>query len=396
MQQHTRAIGTALLAMLVLAACGGDDRVASAADAICDAIDSEPSDEVAFEEYELALARERRDGMDEDELRAALDQRCGRAIAAISAAAKSQDEEEVEETEPEPEQVDVREIDWTDQPWPTDCTDGLGQVEATLSREESEAGLGDVLAFTAVQSDVAPVTFTVFLESAAYGDLSGAGNVDAAFITDCFYGNHAGRMVEVWRLDGDGQLLHERLLEYTKFDGQIEELEARDGALRIHTAEGLPGDDTPHLNGYPIEVVTDWSFDGDEWSPVEVERSAPEPEPAPEPAIAECVDPGSTPEAASLCLRAAAQAGDFDTGAAAAGPDALRFMRESSDWGADFNAWQFDGCGAAGYLLDPANFADICTFYDPPQGEIPHGVTIEFGLIQGSDRYYVAQIETVG
>ena len=72
---------------LVLAACGGQDPVEDAASVICDAIDVEPSDEIAFAEFERAVARERRDGLDEGELRAAVDERCGRAITAISAAA---------------------------------------------------------------------------------------------------------------------------------------------------------------------------------------------------------------------------------------------------------------------------------------------------------------------
>jgi hypothetical protein len=271
----------------LLAGCSSDDPVTLAADAICSAIDGEPSDEVAFGEYERALARERRAGLDQDELLAALEERCGRTIAAISAAA------EAPEPEPEPEPVDLETVDWTGVEWATVCTEHRSEGIAQLAREDG-AGV-----WRAVADSPTPALH-VPLDAVLYGDVNGDNLDDAIFVVECvFSGAHAEHFIEVWSHDEDGTPTQlETLANFTREDGVITALEMIDDRLRVHTAEGRDGDNQPHINGYPLEVVTDWHHDGSGWVDKEISRTDTTPEPEPEPEPQPEPEPEPTPEPA--------------------------------------------------------------------------------------------------
>jgi hypothetical protein len=106
------------------------------------------------------------------------------------------------------------------------------------------------------------------------------------FATDCFLGNDYVFHVEVWSHEEDGQPVQlPAVVAFTKWEGVIDSHDVEDGTLIIQTSEPAPGDDTPHLNGYPFLVTTAWSFDGDAWIAEERSRvdTTPEPEPQPEP-----------------------------------------------------------------------------------------------------------------
>ncbi len=297
---------TVLVVAFLGTACSGHDPVAAAATAICDAIGGQASDEVAFEEFELAVARGRRDGLDEGELRAAVNERCGRAVAAISAAALVA---AGPEPEPEPEVVDLQAVDWTALRWSTDCTEdgAVGELELTASPWD-EPG---VVVHDPDPDDEYPsgMVYSVATDEAVFGDATGDGSDNAVFIADCFLGNDYLFSVEVWGHGEDGapQQLP-TVLTYSKWDGVISAVEIVDQRLRVHTSEPAPGEEAPHLNGYAVEVVTDWSLDGASWTPDEVSRldttPAPEPQPAPEPEPEPAPQPEPEPAPApSACDR---------------------------------------------------------------------------------------------
>jgi len=302
-------VTTTLLAVALSGmACSGEDPVAAAATAICDAIDAEASDEVAFEEFERTVARGRRDGLDESEVRAAVDERCGRAVAAISAAALAPDEPV---PEPEPEIADLRAVDWTALRWASDCTeDGTVRALELTASPWDEPGV--VIHAPAPDSEVASgMVYSVAIHEAVFGDVTGDGLENAVFTADCFLGNDSLFFVEVWGHDEDGRPAQlPTVLAYRKWDGIIDAIEIVDQRVRIHTSEPAPGEEAPHLNGYAVEVVTDWSFDGANWNRDEVSRldttPAPEPEPTPAPEPAPEPEPLLEPEPApapSACDR---------------------------------------------------------------------------------------------
>ncbi|QBI21037.1 hypothetical protein ER308_16630 [Egibacter rhizosphaerae] len=282
--------------VLLLVGCAADDPVASAAEGMCEAIDAEPSDELAFEEYERSMARERRGGLDEDELRDAVEDRCARAVFAITEAAElaeakadesdARDEPEEGDEEPDDEPVDLREIAWAEQQWRTDCAESGNVTTVSLTPVPEEEGRY----WHNPDPDNGPgagMTYTVEVDSVVYGDVTGDGIDDAVFASQCFLGNDFDFRIEVWSHDEQGEpALLAPVLTYTKWDGVVEDFDAEDDRLRIHTSEPAPDEQQPHLNGYAVEVVTDWHFDGTAWVAEEVSRTdtTPEPEPAPEPA----------------------------------------------------------------------------------------------------------------
>ena len=287
---------------LVLAACGGQDQIAVAAAEICDAIDAEASDEIAFAEFERAVARERRDGLDEGELRTAVDERCGRAVAAISAAALAADEPEpVPEPEPELAVVDLRDVDWTALRWSTDCTeDGAVRALELSASPWDEPGVF-VHAADPDSEMASGMVYSVAIHEAVFGDVTGDGFENAVFTGDCFLGNDYLFFIEVWGHDEDGRPAQlPTVLTYSKWEGLIGTVEIVDQRLRIRTSEPAPGEEEPHLNGYAIEVVTDWTFDGTGWVADEVDRvdttPEPEPEPQPEPEPEPAPEPEPQPE----------------------------------------------------------------------------------------------------
>lgn len=374
-----------LAAGLFVVGCGADGAVAEAADAICLAIDEQPDDLVAFAGYERDLARARRGGTDELELRAALYNRCERAISAISAAANDPEvaagpssEGSLEEAEgvvedapePEPEFTDLTDVDWVDQVWSTECTNESGVRDVQLTYDED---LGGVRRPTG--GALTPV-YVVQLDRVVYGDVTGNGHADAAFITQCVFAS-AEYFVEVWTHDDDGQPLHlPPVRHFSKFDAVVDRLEAGEGRLRIHSQEGLPGDDAPHLNGYPIDVVTDWTFADGAWRDEERSRSEPPT------AVAGCETPNASPEDAALCLVAAANAQDYELAAVVAGPMVVEFMRDSRDWGPI--EWEFNRC------------TETCWFYQPSLDPQYHGVGIEMGFAHRDGGVYIEWIEAYG
>jgi hypothetical protein len=191
------------------------------------------------------------------------------------------------EPDPEPELVAFESLDWAEQSWTTDCTNS-GELEP-VELEPGENFDGRPTLQHTVGSDLSPMIYSVLIETVSYGDVTGDGNDDAVFETGCFHGNYYIAMVEVWTHSEEGEPIQlPPVIEYTKFDGTVDAVELVDGHVRIHTSEGAAGDDAPHINGYPVMVVTDWRYAHRRWIPQEISRtdappSAPEPEPEPEP-----------------------------------------------------------------------------------------------------------------
>lgn len=177
------------------------------------------------------------------------------------------------------EPVEFAAVDWSELEWTTDCTDADGPQPVTL---EPAGPLGwdapGALARQANPDAPAATPGTIYVVEAGtpvLGDITGDGLDDAVFRSECFFGNGSSFLVEVWSHD-DGVPIHlPPVLEYTKFDGVIEDVQIVDDAVRIATSEPAPGDDTPHLNGYPTSVVTDWRFIARRWSSTEVSREEP-------------------------------------------------------------------------------------------------------------------------
>ena len=278
---------------LLLAACGGEDPVVTAATAICDAIDAEASDEVAFAEFERSVARARRGGMAEVDVLAAVDERCGRAVAAIRSAALAAEEPEPEpelepEPEPEPELVeiiDLRDVDWPEVRWSTGCTeDGLVRRVGLTASPWDEPGVY-VHPADADSETSSGVVYSVTITEVVYGDVTGDGLDNAAFIAECFIGNDYLYAVEVWGHDEAGRLRQlPTVITYSKWDGRIDAVEVADQQLRIHTSEPAAGEEAPHLNGYAVEMVTDWAHGDGGWDGTlvsAVDTTPPPPAPAP-------------------------------------------------------------------------------------------------------------------
>ena len=126
----------------------------------------------------------------------------------------------------------------------------------------------------------------------------------AVFRGRCFLGNDFLILIEAWSHDEDGDLLQlPNLLSYSKWDGLIEHVEIVDGQIRVHTFEPAPGEETPHLDGYAVEVVTDWSYGDDGWMADEISRVDTTPEPKPQPAPAPEPAPAPAPREPTACER---------------------------------------------------------------------------------------------
>lgn len=382
-------------AVLVLAAgCGAPDRVGEAAAEICDAIDGEPTDAVAYEGYLRAVEQHQRAGLDEDELRAAVEQRCGRALNAITAAAEADAPAEQEggpDDDPADDHtsndvgdaevafVDLAEHAWLDQPWVSDCTDD-GVPRALRLELEPEHGA----VHRPADGSPTPV-FVVELDGAVFGDLTGNGHDDAVFVTQCVFAN-AATFLEVWSHDEHGQPRQLGVLEhYSKWERTLDRVEIVDTTLRVHTREGLEGAETPHIDGYPIEVVTDWSFDGTGWSAELVSRSDPppaEPEPPAVPTV--CAGAGISVDMTAQCLVAAVNARAYDTAERITDDEVLSRMRSwREEWGP--LDWSFEGCDQIS-----------CWFYEPSNDPQFHGVGIEMGHDVVHGLIAITWLETYG
>ena len=275
----------------------------------------------------------------------------------------------------------VQDVNWARQPWPTTCTPmGLNEeVQATLS-PGSEPGIYEYV--TAHGGEGPPMTFRVWVDDVVYVDVDGDGEDEAVFKTSCFFGNDFGHYVEAWKLDEAGvpeALPH--ILAWTKFDGQIDLVENMDGALRITTAEPAEGQETPHLSGYPVAVVTHWTFDGAAWVADERSRTTQ--------GVPECAAPNSTPESAVDCLVAAAHTGDSGAALLAATSEVVSTIREAIDNGS-FAQWEYDGCNSGGELG-----TSFCSFYEPGSGDF-HGVLIELWVSSGDRGWFIEGIDFYG
>ena len=351
--------GAALALVAVLSGgCSGSSPLDEAAAAICDAVHAEPSDLAAFEGFERDVARERREGLDEEDLLAAVEEQCGRAIAAITAAASvySLDPEPETQAEPKPEVVeepdvvfaDLRPIDWVHQMWTTDCTeDGVTRgLQLTL-----EDGQG---VHRPPEPTLTPI-YVVDLDDVVYGDVTGDGHDDVVFVTQCVFAS-AEYFVEVWSHDEEGQPLHLPIVNhFSKFEAVVDRVEAVDGLLRVHSREGAPGDDMPHLNGYPIEVVWSYTFDGNTWDAQEISRTDTRPEPESDPTSQSagtrlngfsgqvrapgpigCVDPVGAPDGVGYCFSLALLAEDEQEARRFATDDLVDSMVASGQLSASF------------------------------------------------------------
>lgn len=326
-----------------------------------------------------------------------------RLFEAASAAEDTDDEEaqdeseapdEVELTEAEPapepatarEPVDLRERSWARHPWPTSCNALYEDIEATLGPSDVFE-LPGVLEF-ASSAGATPVVFSVWVDDVVYGDLTGDGHDEAVFETQCFHGNASEQMLEVWSLDDVGQpVLLPVVATWNKFTGVIESFTVVDGVLRVATAEGVPGDEAPHLNGYPVDVVTEWRFDGASWSATETSRSAP-------PVLAACIAPNSTPESAVTCLFEAVTSGDHGAALLVADVVVVQAFIDAHEEGW-LDHWEFTGCGEPILLMPASDLA--CFFYDPPpEGSPFHGSVIELSVESASKGWFLTELGYVG
>lgn len=230
--------------------------------------------------------------------------------------------------------------------------------------------------------------YVVDLNGIVFGDVTGDGHKDAIFVTECVYAS-AEVLVEVWSYDDDGQPRHlPPVKHFSKFESVVDRVEAVGGELRIHSREGAVGDGFPHLNGYPIAVVTGWSFDGAKWLAHEVDRVdiVPEPNPQPEPdsaSIAECATPSASADHTVRCLVAAVNTQDNTKANRVATSDVVATLHSwRDDWGP--LQWGFTGCD------------QTCWWYEASADPQHHGLGIEMGVESHGGTLTVVWVETYG
>lgn len=287
--------------------------------------------------------------------------------------------------------VELAGIDWTKQSWFTSCADEGIEVEVRLSADDMPWDQPGTIAHNPdPDSEIPGMVYLVDVDRVLFGDVTDDGLDNAVFQTECFLGNDSLYLVEVWGHDDDGQPLHlPAVLEYSKWHGVIDDVEVVGAALRIQTREPSPGEDLPHINGYAIEVVTDWTFDRGRWVGDEVSRTEDAPveaprEETPSSAIGECEDPSESSAATALCLVAAINAQDYSMAADVALGDVVEQLRSTrEEWGP--LQWEFEGCGW-----------DSCQFYEPSLDPQFHGVTIEMGVEIAGDGLVVTWVESYG
>ncbi len=158
--------------------------------------------------------------------------------------------------------------------WTTDCTEDGRPREVRLEPFAPGGPLlppmrpdGRQLAYLNDPTEIAGMVFGVDLSVVAGVDLDRSGALALAVDTSCFLGNGYSNAVEVWGVDADGWPLQlPPALVYTKFDGYVIDLVGEGDALIITMRVGVPGDQWPHLNGYPYVRVSEHRFDGTRWS----------------------------------------------------------------------------------------------------------------------------------
>jgi hypothetical protein len=307
--------------------------------------------------------------------------------------------------EPEPERsavpVDLAEVAWEEQVWTAPCAEPGEPSRLTLS---PSAAFGELSGSVDGPTASEPMTYTVELERALFGDVTGDGLDDAVFTTHCSRGEDVGSYVEVWAHDRNGEPTQlPPVVAYTERQGSIDDVEIAGGSLLVHTSEPASGDDTPDHDGHPVLVVTAWSFDGRGWVAEERSRTdtapRPDPEPDPEPeaepgpeatgarspdVVPGCADAAASDEATVHCLIAAVNAEAYDVAAEIAADDVVATLRESRAGGPI--DWEFNLCEGAS-----------CWFSQPPPDPQWHGVGIEMGMEDADDGSpFVAWVQFYG
>jgi hypothetical protein len=329
----------------------------------------------------------------------------------LALAATTPQSELVPEAKQEPEAeppANLEEVVWEEQDWTTTCVESGEPSSVTLTPGTAPGEL-----WSNADGPSTAMNFTVELDRTIFGDVTGDDLPDAIFATNCFLGNDFEFYVEVWSHDPDGRPVQlPPVVAYTKWDGSIDEIEIVDGSLHIHTSEPAPGDDAPHLNGYPVLVVTAWQFHGQGWIAEELSSTdttppapepAPEPEPTPEPepdptpestqpappgpaisgGIAACTDAEASSEAAARCLVAAVNAQDYETANSVALDGVVAELRELRQAGTI--EWDFNGCDATS-----------CWFYEHSPDPQWHGVIVEMWMGYRGDAPVVETIDFYG
>lgn len=381
-----------MVPLLVLAAaCSAEDPIATAADEICAEIDAEPDDLAALEGYERAVARERRSGLDEQELAAALTERCGRAIAAIIAAgeevapdpASESSHSSEPEPEAEPEFVDLRELDWAEQVWATTCAidDDFELADSPLQVRLEADTAGESFGWFHAHPEAPVPRYEVDIAEVTYRDITGDGTDEAVFQAACIPGNVVQPIFVVWAIvDEQPEQLPEVRLGSDR-PVLVDSFDAFEGTLRVFSREPAPG--SAPSDGHPIEVTTDWTFDGTGWSPQEISRVDTRPPPEPPSATpTECAAGNASAQDAALCLVAAANADDYALAATVASPEAIEFVRETRAWGPI--EWEFNGC------------SETCWFYEPSRNPEYHGVGIEMWIGRRDGGIIIEWIDAYG
>jgi hypothetical protein len=158
--------------------------------------------------------------------------------------------------------------------WTTDCTEDGEVRKVQLDRSGQEAGMGPPMRPDGRQlyyrddpTQLYRMLLIVDLSVVAGVDLDGSGGLALAVDTSCFLGNGFSNAVEVWDLDEEGWPVQlPPALVYSKSDGYVIDLGSDGDALIITMRVGVPGDQWPHLNGYPYVRVSAHRFDGVRWS----------------------------------------------------------------------------------------------------------------------------------
>lgn len=327
-------------------------------------------------------------------------------VAATDPEPEQTEESEPAEVEPDdpPPASDLAEVDWSALGWQTDCTLS-GEVETIFLDVPDEPG--ESWPDGGLQHDPHPdypwMIFTVLAGTPTIGVGTPDDRQVAAFEASCFLGNDSVASLEAWTTDADGEPLQlPRILLLSKFDGVLADVAVVDGVVRVVTAEGEDNDAWPHLNGYPIEVVTDWRLIEDRWQGRVISRvdtrvedsgagqeaaGGQQPDdaaPAGAPTdVSWCDQASQSPEALVRCLVAAYNVGEPERAAGLATSEVLdRLAQERADLVLN---WEFTGCDDDG----------VCWLYEPVDNWI-HGLGIEVQVDPTDDGYLATFLEIYG
>lgn len=256
------------------------------------------------------------------------------------------------------EVVEFREIDPVDLPWRTTCSEEW-EGEAVALVADGDGGLVD-------EGWTYPSpAYEVRADSVVFGDVTGDGREDAVFETFCLQ-NASLQWIEVWTHDDAGEPLQlEPTVQFTKLDGTIDWHEVVDGHLRLHSSTGVPWDQYPHLNGYPVQVVTDHTWSGQRWESLEVSR---DPE-----SYEGCDDPSSSAEATARCFTESVQRASWQIATTVATTEMVEWLRERP---LGPLSGTFAGCGSARLSQQPDR---VACFVEAQDGQFAQLDVYEIG-----------------